>query len=415
MTSRPHESPHFDAGRYPQTYAFARSTQWFLVCAGLLVFAGCLSGALFFGFIADMPAPGGSVVHSLLAAFAVLGLYLAAGARSYRVILGADGIDVVEVLRRRHLERANIVGRRRLVNPMGAAWILVPKPEFGRKLQLSTFLEVDRDFSDWMLSLPDLDGDKKAIAGREIREATDALKARGFDTAAIERLRRLATWFRFVPYAVGIGVYLLPNSYQALTWTSVALPWVAVALVARFQPFYRFGGPKKSPLPDLSLPLMIPGFLLTLQVLNSMSPVGWRPTFALSMVFGFALAAATMRVDPWLRKHRGSAALLTLFCLVYGYGAGLEVNALLDRSPPMTYPVVVQSKRASHGKGTSYHLGLQAWGPFHTGQDVMVPAWRYRQTRIGDTVCVALRAGALGVAWYTVTSCSNVRNLASDH
>jgi hypothetical protein len=160
---------------------------------------------------------------------------------------------------------------------------------------------------------------------------------------------------------------------------------------------------------------MIPGFLLTLQALNSMFPVGWRPTFALSLVFCFALAAAAMLVDPWLRKHRGSAALLTLLCVAYGYGAGLEVNALLDRSPPMTYPVVVQSKRASHGKSTSYHFGLQAWGPFDTGQDVMVPAWRYRQTQIGDTVCVALRAGALGVAWYTVTSCSNVRNLASDH
>jgi hypothetical protein len=161
MTRRNHEAPNFDPERYPRTYVFSRLSRWFLVSVGLLLCAGCLAGAFYFGWIADVPANGRIVVVGLLAVFAALGLYLAAAAQFYRVILSAEGIEVFEVLRRLHLERANIVGRQRAVNQIGAGWTLVPKPGFGRKLQLSTFLKTDKDFSARLLSLPDLDGGDK--------------------------------------------------------------------------------------------------------------------------------------------------------------------------------------------------------------------------------------------------------------
>jgi hypothetical protein len=406
MTKRSHETGHFDAGRFPRTYTFSRLTRAILVSVGLLLCAGCLAGAFYFACIADIPANGRIVVVGILAAFAGLGSYLAVGARFYRVVLSADSIEVFDGLRRRILKRANIAGRQRLVNQIGAGWTLVSNAGLGRQLQLSFFLKTDKDFSDWILSLPDLDEDKKAAAQREVREATDALEARGLDPKAIRRLRQLATWLRRAPYALAIGFFLLPpDPYHVLTWTAVGLPWVAIVLVARFQPFYRFGGPNKSPLPDLSLALMVPGFVLALEALTSMSPVGWPPTFELSLVFCFALCGAAMLADPWLRKHRVTVLLLAVLCSGYGYGAGLEVNALLDRSTPINYRVAVLSKHVSHGKSTNYHFGLAPWGRYRTSEDVMVPGWRYRQTQVGDTVCVALRTGALGVAWYTVGSC----------
>lgn len=377
---------------------------------GLLLFAGCLFGTVYFGFVADMRRPGRVVAASILAAFSALGLYLAVGARFYRVILSADRIEVFEVPRRRLLKRADIAGRQRLVNQIGAGWTLVPKTGLGRKVQLSSFLKTDQDFSDWILSLPDLDEDKKAAAAREVSEATDVLKARGYDPNAIRRLRQLASWLSRITFGLAIGAYLLPDPHHVLVWICIALPWGAVALVRQFQPFYRLGGPKNSPLPDLSLPFFMPGVVLSLLALMSMSSVGWQPTFELSLVFFVALVAAAMLVDPWLRKHRVAALLLAVLCSGYGYGAGLEVNALLDRSTPINYPVAVLSKHVSHGKSTSYHFSLAPWGPYRTSEDVMVPGWRYRQTQVGGTVCVALRTGALGVAWYTVGSCGDTRS-----
>jgi hypothetical protein len=409
MTKRGHETPHFDAARYPRTYVLSSMSRWILVPVGLLLFAGCLFGTVYIGFFADMPRPGKIVAAGILAAFSALGLYLAVGARFYRLVLSADGIEVFDVLRRRRLERADIAGRLRAVNQIGAGWTLVSQPGSGRKLQLSSFLKIDHDFSNWILSLPDLDEDRKTAADREVSEATDVLKARGFDAKAIPRLRQLVTWSNRVIMGLALGAYLLPDPHHVLAWLCIALPWVTIALVRQFQPFYRLGGPKNSPLPDLSLPFIIPGAVLSLLAVMSLSPVGWRPTLELSLVFSAALWGAAMLADPWLRKHRITAVLLAALSIGYGYGAGLEVNALLDRSTPISYPVAVTSKHVSHGKSTNYHLGLAPWGPYRTSEDVMVPGWRYRQTQIGDTVCIALRAGALHVAWYTVGSCGDVQ------
>jgi hypothetical protein len=76
----------------------------------------CLFGTVHFRFVADMPRPGRIVMLGISAVFAALGLYLAVGARFYRVILSADGIEVFDGLRRRRLERAGTAGRQRLVN-----------------------------------------------------------------------------------------------------------------------------------------------------------------------------------------------------------------------------------------------------------------------------------------------------------
>jgi hypothetical protein len=74
--------------------------------------------------------------------------------------------------------------------------------------------------------------------------------------------------------------------------------------------------------------------------------------------FYLVLMAAALLADPWLCSHRWTAALVAVLVGGYGYGAGLEVNALLDLSTPINYPVVGSSKRVSSGKSTNYHLGL---------------------------------------------------------
>lgn len=238
---------------------------------------------------------------------------------------------------------------------------------------------------------------------REASNAVDVLKERGFSQVT---LRKVATWLNRGVYGVGIAIYFLPDPHNVLVWVDLAWPWLAVAMVAMFQPFYRFGGLSNSPLPDLSRSLFLPGFFLVLTALT-MSTVGWHRALGLTVVGGFILTGAAIYVDPWLRRHLVTAAQLALLCCAYGYGAGLEVNALLDHSPPTSYPASVLSKRSIRGsRSTTYYLSVPAWGPYQAGQEVMVSPWRYRTTQVGDTICILLRPGALRVSWYTVASCA---------
>ena len=84
----------------------------------------------------------------------------------------------------------------------------------------------------------------------------------------------------------------------------------------------------------------------------------------------------------------------------YGFGAFLQANAMLDRSPMQVIPVVVIDTP------TTRNLLLKPWGPYAQPGDVSVVRSLYDAVRSGDSVCVHLRSGALGTPWYVVRSCT---------
>jgi hypothetical protein len=253
----------------------------------------------------------------------------------------------------------------------------------GKWPELSAFLKTDKDFLTWIHSLPDLDAGKKKAVERERTEAIASLKQRGFAELSIRRLRRTASGLNFAVYGLGLISFLIRDPHHVLTWSMVALPWVAILLVANFAPFYRFGGPRNSPLPDLSLVLIIPGLFLMLHALQWIAPIGWDGPLLLTVCGSAILVGLGFWCDPWLRKYRGLTLLLLILCCGYGYGAGLQVNALLDRSTPKTYRVIVTGKYVSHGRSTSYNLKLAPWGPNPRGQNLMVFRSQYEEVKAG--------------------------------
>src|ERR1700731_1818555 len=118
---------------------------------------------------------------------------------------------------------------------------------------------------------------------RERTEAIAALKERGFSELTIQRLRGAAKGLNFAVYGLGLASFLMRDPYHVLTWAMVALPWVAILLVASFAPYFRFGGPRGSPQPDLSLVLIIPGLFLMLKALQGIATVGWEEPLLLTV------------------------------------------------------------------------------------------------------------------------------------
>jgi hypothetical protein len=378
--------------------------KWLVSVLGLLMVSSSLAGAIFFWHNDEGRTPGGlAMLMTLCAGFALMGLYLLAVAVFYRVTLKADSVEVFEVYRRRYLTRPEIEGRGHFSYGQGmSAWVLVPKPGFGGRIKLSTLLKTDKAYLSWIHSLPDLDLEKKRAADRERTQAVASIKEQGFSELT---LRRMASGLTVAVYVIGFGSFLLGDPDHVLIWLLLALPWVGILLVAKFAPFYRFGGPRNSPLPDLSLVLIGPGLFLALGALRSIAPIGWKGPLLISVLGSAMLVGVAFRCDPWLKKHLGVTALVLILCCGYGYGAGMEVNALLDRSTPQKYRVIVTGKHVSHGKSTSYHLNLAPWGPEVSGQDLTVSYSQYAVVKRGDAVCMLLRSGALSVAWSELGHC----------
>ncbi len=87
----------------------------------------------------------------------------------------------------------------------------------------------------------------------------------------------------------------------------------------------------------------------------------------------------------------------------WGYGAPVEANVLLDRSPAEIFETAVLGKHVSRGRGwTTYQLELGPWGPRRQAENAAVPRNVYDAVEAGDAVLVRAKPGALGMPWFTV-------------
>jgi hypothetical protein len=286
--------------------------------------------------------------------------------------------------------------------------VFVPIDEQTKKLKIPLVLRTDDAFAVWSSEMADVD--RQELIQSEVELARRYLDLSPEEKARrTKRLRRLATAVNAAAVAFAVAALMLPSDPYHLAFAGlIALPWVAIGMVAQFQPLYRFGVRGGDQHPDLTLALITSGFILMLHALSAFETLDWRGPLILACVGGLALAGAAARVDPWFRKQRWEVLLVGLLTCSYGYGGGLELNALADQSVPRIFPAGVLAKRVSRdSKWTTWYLTLKPWGPVAASDEVSVPEALYELTRPGDTVCVLLRYGALRIEWYQVATCNS--------
>jgi len=391
---------------YPRTYRMSPPWQAFVGLCGVALAAAGVFGAAYVTLQqpADLPAPG--LMSALFGVTALIGAYALLGALRYAIILSAEAIEIVEPFFRRRMRREDIGGWRLQSGRGYSILLLVPKAGRGTKLRVSLLIRTDAAFEQWFTALPDLDHEEVRTSERELKDARYAHLSREEQARSIERLRTHAQGFVWGSSGVCVAALFLPDPYHLLALALIAMPWVTIALVARFQPLYRIAARRNDQHPDLTLPLMTPGLVLLVRVIAAYHPVLARTPLMLALYGGAALTLLAARADPWFRQQRVSLACVALFACAYGYGAGMQVNALADLSSPRLYSTSVLDKHVSRGRrSTTWYLSLAPWGPVHEVRDVSVPVREWQLAQRGDELCIALRSGALAIHWYELAAC----------
>ena len=151
--------------------------------------------------------------------------------------------------------------------------------------------------------------------------------------------------------------------------------------------------------------MIAPGFCLSLRAFLDVHILHFAPLMPWMIAVAALTVACLVWVLPAARAKPAAIMLMALLFAAYGYGASALADALLDRSATTTFPTHVERKHVSGGRSKSPELTLAPWGPSQESGDVRVSWDLYRSTRVGDTVCVDVRSGALGVPWYCVSQC----------
>lgn len=389
-------------GVWPRTYRLAR--RWRLLNQGL----GALGLAA--AVAACAAALGGVVPRPVLLlalGLGALGAYLVASARVERLLLHADGVEVVALGRApRRLRNDQIAGRRTIPLQYGMEKLVLERRERGAKpLSVNFLFERDAALDAWLASVPDLDAADRAGAEAALLASAELGADEEGRRAALARSHRIAKVLKGVAVvAAGWGL-LLPRPYPIAIAVLAAIPLATLALVLTGGGRYAVEERRNEVRPGVGVPIFGPGVVLMLRALLDYQMVDVARVLGWTAVGAVALTALLLRGDAALRRRWYVPALILALVAPYPWGALNAADVLLDRTPAEVHEVPVLHKHVSSGKHTSYDLRLPPWGPVAEAQEVDVGQELYGEVEVGDVVCAHLRPGALGARWYVVDLC----------
>jgi hypothetical protein len=332
-----------------------------------------------------------------------LGCYLIASALRSRLVIEGSRMEVRGAFNEKTADLSEIEGYRTIASRNGSYWQLRLKD--GRSITVTKSFDCD-GVRAWLAQIPDLDErDRKAVLD-EIEQNQE------LGATPEERLARLAGAKRMniglsalaivaaLAFCFGGAQLHVPSAIVL-----AAIPAALIYLVHRDPLLYAIMKPKRDPRTDLSIAFIASGLGLlfgnhSVHFVETAVMLEYAGLIALVCCAGIYSAA---RRNP---QFWGAMIGMLIFAGMYGWGLAAAADSVPDKSAPTSYTTTVVNKHESHGRSTSYYLDLAPWGPMQRPNDLSVSYSVYRDTAIGDPVCLELRPGALRVQWYQLVECS---------
>jgi hypothetical protein len=299
----------------------------------------------------------------------------------------------------RRMNRADIEGVRTGSDRGGRWFEVVSRLPGEQPIRLRQKVRDDPVVDRWFAGIRDITAAEIAAD----RAAVLSDPRYGDTTAERQSRLDLATWVTRIAVGAGLAVsawlFLFPLPPLVVLGVALAAP-VLTALIVRASNglIIWYGRATARPVIGVAaMPLLAAAFKTTVYVhLVDPSLVLWAAG-ALVLV-GCALAFARFRVPP---QQILAVAVLGGFI---AYGVIALIDVAFDTGKPQTFPVIVDGKRISGGRSTTYYLHTGPWSD-RPASDVSVSSGFYYGVGIGSVICFERRPGAIGVGWFEVKIC----------
>ncbi len=348
---------------------------------------------------------------------ALMGLFFVReGVRRAAIRLTATAVDVYGSFRTTTVDRRAINGYR-VTNIQGIDVLEIYHTDFATqeevKTKISILFKKDEVFDAWFEKIPNLNEMEIAASNAELESDERLGPTREVRLRNITKARWVARVLTAITFSTLAWAWLYPRPYMAMFLIVAALPWLAIALCARWDSAFSIDDiGLKTARADLTRILIMPGFVLGLRAINDAALLEpWSLVIPSAFLLAAMLGIVVWIAPVYREKHLKT---LTLAALLVAYSASTIAiaNFLFDRKTPSEQLVTVVNKRYTTGKSAANYLLLAAWGPRLDEHEVKVTGEFYHSINVGETVCMRHHAGAARLAWYAV---SNRRDCKSQY
>jgi hypothetical protein len=219
------------------------------------------------------------------------------------------------------------------------------------------------------------------------------------------RAQKLAAGLTGIAILMALLALFGPQPNDQLLALLVALPLLAIIFVIAWRNLFRIGLGTGLAQANLAAACAVAACGLFARTLLDLNLITWLPLTAFAAAVAIVFLAVAVSREPNLRRRWWRLLLAGVIVGAYAFGVLGQFDLRLDRSPQAMLRSRVLDKHLGHTRMPTYHVTLAPWGPFSAPADATVPQELYERLDIGDSTCVRLHDGALGMAWYTVMAC----------
>ena len=326
-----------------------------------------------------------------------------------RLILQGDRIEVRYALHTYTATRNEIEGQRTFQNRYGR-WTRIYFKDGRDSFNISRSFTGDNELNQWLNGLLDLDQREASEITQELAREEPLGSTKDEVSAKLNQAR---SWAIGLSIAAGLAFFFsiidfAPVHTAAITSLVLSLP-LAAFLLYRFPLLFTIGKRKPDPRSDLSVLIFFPAVGVAMSYQTGSDPTHLVDATQLFGWFAGVSLCCLALLFPvaWKNPSRwGLLFLLLTTCGLYGIGLVNIVNTMPDRSAPVVYHSEVVKKYITRGRHTTAYLRLAPWGPIDSFGSISVSGHIYRQTQVGDQVCLGLHSGFLHAPWFTLIPCS---------
>jgi hypothetical protein len=332
-----------------------------------------------------------------------IGIYLLAMVLRSRLVIDGSRIEVRGAFLERSAEFGDVEGFRTISTRNGSFWRLQLKQ--GRSsITIQQWFDCD-ELRAWFQQLTDLDEQDRKLLLHQIEQNQELGATPEDRLQALKRAKRWSIGLSVIAVLATVSAVIQLQSLRAPAAVVLALTPLAVLYLLNREPlFFALGKSRRDPRAELSIALLAAEMGLFFIAIG-MNFVSMRTLLPFVGMVALAFIAAFYMLGRNGPPMQGFHALVLMSAGFYSFGLIAAYDTLLDRASVTVYATRVAGKHTKSGKSTTYYLEFDAWGPFDDANDIRVPRRVYRETQLGDTVCLRVHPGALHVAWYERVEC----------
>jgi hypothetical protein len=280
--------------------------------------------------------------------------------------------------------------------------LLVPKDTPLRPISIDSSLERRGELMHWVRTkFRGLDHEEHKAELDDIMADERFGRTAGERAAALERARTLVRVLNGASYGLLLWAIIYPRPYDAVIISAAILPVVMLGAARWSRGLIIVDGTKTSVRPVAGNAIITPCLLLALRALADWHILEWSHFWSpFTVLVGALWVLGWQYLPPMERRKPATLFILGVLALAYAYGLVLYLNCSFDHADPVRQAAIVQSRRVSSGRTTTYYLSVSPWLGLRETKEISVSRATYQRHPEGSPVQIGLLPGALSIPWF---------------